>query len=227
MFKKFIIIVGICLASCSSEKSPYSPYSQTSSNEIYNMLFFDDYQALKPADDKNLTPWKATLFADTIDTNAVLSLANDSLQDGRVRYLAYRLLSQKGFEVPSKILLGVIIEVPLEGGLDVLASFSDGGVRYINQTGKMAIVEGGLTETATLVAELFRVSQVVVSQIGPWDKKRLPPPTKGNIRLSFLVSDGLYFGEGSFKALQQDAMSSPVLSIASQLMVTIVNATVN
>jgi hypothetical protein len=33
------------------------------------------------------------------------------------------------------------------------------------------------------------LSQKAVLAIGPWDKQRLQPPLKGNIRLTFLVSD--------------------------------------
>ena len=80
----------------------------------------------------------------------------------------------------------VIVEVPLEGGLDVLAAFSDGGVRYMNQTGKLAIFEG-VPSLQPAVANLFKESQAIVSRIGPWNKERLSPPSKGNIRLSFLV----------------------------------------
>ena len=80
----------------------------------------------------------------------------------------------------------VIVEVPLEGGLDVLAAFSDGGVRYMNQTGKLAIFEG-VPSLQPAVANLYKESQAIVSRIGPWNKERLSPPSKGNIRLSFLV----------------------------------------
>jgi hypothetical protein len=35
--------------------------------------------------------------------------------------------------------------------------------------------------------------------------------------MTFLVSDGLYFGEGPFNALQKDPMGGPVLAKATQL----------
>lgn len=44
--------------------------------------------------------------------------------------------------------------------------------------------------------------------------------------MTFLVSDGLYFGEGRFEALQQDAMAGPVLAKASELLQRAVNAVV-
>ena len=43
-------------------------------------------------------------------------------------------------------------------------------------------------------------------------------------RLTFLVSDGLYFGEGDYDVLLQDALAAPVLGSASQLLVMVVEA---
>ena len=99
-----------------------------------------------------------------------------------------------------------------------MAAFSEGGVRYINQTGKVAIFEGKGNPVEVLAKELVSVSQPLVNQIGPWDRQRLPPPKAGNVRMSFLVSDGLYFGEGPFAALQQDSMAGLVLAKATQLL---------
>lgn len=47
-----------------------------------------------------------------------------------------------------KELLAVIIEVGLENGLDVLASYANGTARYINQSGKMIIWENTIDDTA-------------------------------------------------------------------------------
>ena len=68
-------------------------------------------------------------------------------------------------------MLGVIVEVPLKQGLDVLAAFADGRVRYLNQSGKVAILEeGGAPKVEALAKELITVSQPVVDQIGLWDQ---------------------------------------------------------
>jgi hypothetical protein len=42
------------------------------------------------------------------------------------------------------------------------------------------------------------------------------------MRMTFLVSDGLYFGEGPLGTLQQDAMAGPVLGKATQLLQRVV-----
>jgi hypothetical protein len=95
-------------------------------------------------------------------------------------------------------------------------------VRYINQTGKMSIIEGQVPELIDKITKLFDAAKPLVARIGPWDKDRLPPPTKGNVRLSFLVSDGLYFGNGPMEQLSRDPLGGPVLLAAAELL----NATV-
>jgi hypothetical protein len=127
-------------------------------------------------------------------------------------------LRTAGEKVPFKKLLGVIIEVPQQQGLDVLAAFSEGGVRYLNKSGKVAIFDGKGNPVEGLAKELVSVSQPVINQIDPWKKHRLSPPKDGNVRITFLVSDGLYFSEGSFVTLQQDRMAGPILAKATQLL---------
>lgn len=119
------------------------------------------------------------------------------------------------------------VEVPLDNGLDVLAAFSDGGVRYLNQSGKIAVVEADDTPLAGLAKELIAASRPIVEKIGPWEEQRLPPPKAGNVRITFLVSDGLYFGEGPYAVLQADDMAGPVLAKAAQLLQEVVDTLVD
>jgi hypothetical protein len=46
------------------------------------------------------------------------------------------------------------------------------------------------------------------------------------VRLSFLVSDGLYFGEGSYEVLMDDAEAEPVLTVGGELLVRLVDTVV-
>jgi hypothetical protein len=58
----------------------------------------------------------------------------------------------------------------------------------------------------------------IIGRIGLWDGARKPHPVKGNVRIAFLVSDGLYFGEGPINVLFNDALAAPALSSAAALM---------
>jgi hypothetical protein len=126
--------------------------------------------------------------------------------------------------VPRKRLLGTIIEWPRKEGLEVVAAFSDGRLRYINHSEKLAILEATPADFVEQVDELERAAQFIVNRYGPWDMPRLPPPTGDLIRMNFLVSDGLYFGQGSYNALMADQFAPPVLNAASQLLRMFIDA---
>lgn len=219
MLKKILATLGI--GPVASGPVPagelYKPYVEPHVNFLYNLLFCDDISLFKKHNSTGESEQWLTVLADEPRINELRSIADNQNNEGRIRALAYNRLRAVG-DVPQKILLGVIVEVPLEGGLDVLAAFSEGGVRYLNQSGKVAIFEGEGNPVERLAKELVAVSQSVVNQIGPWDQQRLPPPKVGNVRMTFLVSDGLYFGEGPFGALKNDPMAGPVLAKAAQLL---------
>ena len=146
-------------------------------------------------------------------------IIGDKNSDPRIKVLAYNRLLASGHKPSKKELLAVIVEVGLDEGLDVLASFNNGTARYINHTGKILVWE--TTDDAganKITSDLFANSQHIVDQIGPWDKPRRPNPTKGNLRITFLVSDGLYFGEGPMNVLFNDPMAGPALATATSLM---------
>ena len=73
-------------------------------------------------------------------------------------------------------------------------------------------------EANQLTATLFANAMDVVTKIGPWDDARRPQPATGTMRITFLVSDGLYFGEGPINVLFNDALAQPTLNAATELM---------
>ncbi len=220
MFKKLLATLGKVRPATIPSHADwfYEPYAEPHVNFLYNLLFCDDINLFK--NDNNVRGddvWQ-TVLADQPDLGALRRIADDETNEGRVRALAYNRLRDAGQNVPTKKVLGVIVEVTLSNGLDTLAAFSEGEVRYLNQTGRVGIFEGAGHPVVGLAKELVAASQPVVDQIGPWDKKRLPPPKPGNVRLTFLVSDGLYFGEGAFESIEQDPMGGPVLAKATVLL---------
>jgi hypothetical protein len=222
MLQKILASLGLGASAPRDGGGMHRPYAQPHANTLYNLLFCDDVALFRaPGDTPVDGPWP-TLLAETADVAALRAIADDTAQEGRVRALAYQRLRAAGEPVPAKILLGVVVEVPQPQGLDVLAAFADGGVRYLNQSGKVAILDGA-GHPATAAAEaLLAVSQPVVDVIGPWDKPRRPPPKAGDVRMTFLVSDGLYFGEGPFSALRHDPMAGPVIAKATALLQRVV-----
>lgn len=194
-----------------------APYNDDALNKVYNLLFCDDISLYKSESLYGTYPFDV-LFSDNPDTAKLEAIAIDQKLETRHQLLAYHLLKAKGTPAKQRVLGGVIIEVAMENGLDVLAAFNDGTARYINYTGKLLIWETQTQESNQLITQLFNDSINVVNRIGPWDGDRRQAPVNGAVRLSFLVSGDLYFGEGPFEVLQRDAMGGPVINSATMLM---------
>ena len=195
------------------------PYKDSSTNLIYNLLFCDDFELYKENTQEPYSYPFDILFSDKSSSSDLQKIIDDKDSDPRLKVLAYNKQMKNGDKPKKKELIAVIVEVGLENGLDVLASFKDGTARYINQTGKILVWETKDDEFSNqITGQLFENSKRIVEQIGAWDKPRRPNPTKGNLRITFLVSDGLYFGEGPIEVLFNDQMANPALTNATELM---------
>lgn len=194
------------------------PYADSSTNIIYNLLFCDNIELYKSRVPQPYTYPFNILFSENSTIDMLQTVIDDTSIDVRTKVLAYNAQRNLGDKPIKKELLAVIVEVGLDNGLDVLASFKDGTARYINQTGKILVWETSDSVSSTLTKDLFVKGNAIIKQIGPWDKARLSAPLKGNVRITFLVSDGLYFGEGPIEVLFNDSMAGPTLTCATQLM---------
>lgn len=194
-------------------------YALPALNKIYELLFCDQ-PLLFVSNEKqaSLYPWNVLLAAQP-SMEQLHTITQDASAESRMQLLAYRRLTEMGEIINTKKLLGVVVEVGMEDGLDTLAAYQDGTARYLNHSGRTIFWNTATAQSQNLIDELFAQSNEVVKQIGPWDQQRLPPPSSGNIRLSFLVSDGLYFGQGHFETLYAEGLARPVIDAATQLMI--------
>jgi len=194
------------------------PYQDEAINTIYELLFCDNIELFKTnSNTTDAYPW-TSLFAPSPDVVALQKIAFDDTLESRVKLLACDALRKSGHPIEEKELLGVIVEVGLEQGLDVLASYQDGTARYINYTGSLIAWDAADKVSGEITAQLFRDSLNIVHRIGPWTEPRRAHPGTGTVRISFLVSDGLYFGEGPVDVLFNDALAGPAFSSATALM---------
>jgi len=194
------------------------PYADQAVNEIYELLFCDhpeNYrQSIQPP---RRYPWDVIL-SDTPNVKDLNKVIMDTMVESRIRLIACHILKTLHQEPPEKILLGVIVEIGMDGGLDVLAAFRDGSARYINYTSRLLIWEHSDLHSALLTKKIFDESERIVAQIGPWNQPRKIFPSTGNLRISFLMSDGLYFGEGPVNILFKDPMAGPALNAATEML---------
>ena len=135
---------------------------------------------------------------------------------------AWQFLRHHGERPPPSVekdVLGVVVEMPLPGGLDVLAVYADASARYYNHAGGGIVLDRAEGPLAELMEVLLAFAKDLVASIGPWDGTRPGPPPPQHARLSFLTPGGLHFGEGSLKALEADPVAGPVLRGAAAVMV--------
>jgi len=215
-----LILIYIVTRHVHADEPPYSPYTDSATNIIYNQLFCDDLSLYRDEAKTRKGPW-LTVFASPLNLNTLRQTALSKSIDARTRLLAFKLLKQHHALPKKKQLLGVIVEVGFKQGLDTLAAYADKSVRYINRSSKY---HEWLQPTPAIDAKtrkLFQETMPIIEKIGPWNKSRLPPPVPGQVRLSFLVSDGLYFGQGSMKELSRSPLAGPVLTAATELLFTL------
>ena len=117
----------------------YRPYGDKTADFLYNLLFCDNPDLFRNGEQDESA--LATVLSGAATHEALEMIAVDPDIESRVRMLAFNRLRAMGLPIPAKQLLGTIIEFPQRGGLDTLAAFADGRVRYINQTGHPAIFE--------------------------------------------------------------------------------------
>jgi len=185
---------------------------------LYPFLFCDDLELYRQSNSSPETyPWDV-LFSSTFDLAGLETIVQDPEMESRVKILAFNKMIANGHQPAQKELLGIIVEVGLMEGLDVLASYSDGRARYINYSGKTIIWEAVTPESALLTGQLFRDGNTIMEVTGPWDEPRRPQPAQGMARITLLVSDGLYFGEGPMNAFFKDPLAAPALTSAAELM---------
>jgi hypothetical protein len=114
-------------------------------------------------------------------------------------------------------LYGVVVDMPVHAGLDTLAAYEDGTVRYLNYSGKVLVWEAQDEEIGLMTQDLLDAATSIVARIGPWRGPR-PPLRPGLLRLSMLCAGGLYFGEGPVQALSADRMAGPLIAAAGRLL---------
>ncbi|MDX1436264.1 MAG: hypothetical protein R3335_05610 [Anaerolineales bacterium] len=134
---------------------------------------------------------------------------------------AWHFLRQLGVAPPetaAKNVLGVVLEVSLADGLDLIAAYADHSARYFNFSGGGVIWDSPDDSLNPEIEALLRAAEDIVQNIGPWEEERPPPPPVGQVRVNILAPGGLHFGQAPFEDLANDAMGGPIVQAALALM---------
>jgi hypothetical protein len=114
--------------------------------------------------------------------------------------------------------VGVVVEVGMQEGLDLLAAYDDYTARYYNFSGSGVVWEHPDTSLDLVIDELLANGQAISDHTGTWEGKRPGPAAAGAVRINVLTPGGLHFGEGSMDALSRDALAGPAIATATVLM---------
>ena len=112
---------------------------------------------------------------------------------------------------------GVVVEVGMSGGLDLLAAYANGTARYYNYSGRAVVWEDVDPAIDALVADVLQAAVKILPYIGLSSEPLRSPPGTSSARLSILTPDGFAFGEGPLEVLGRDQMASSLLGPATAL----------
>ena len=87
-----------------------------------------------------------------------------------------RELGDKPSPGKAKDVLGVVVEIGMPKGLDLVAAYRDHRARYFNYSGAGVLWERRDDSLDGLIDELLQAGTVVAKAIGPWTQARPPEP---------------------------------------------------
>jgi hypothetical protein len=151
-------------------------------------------------------------------------VADSADVESRVMLQAWHLLRSIGVGPPGDIakhVLGVVAEVAVPDGHDLLAAYEDGSVRYLNYSGAATIIEERIPEVEAPARDLLSMGQEIAEAIGPWDGP-LPPLPAGHSRITMLTPLGPHFGQGPDDVLGADPSAAAFLDAATRTLVAVV-----
>jgi hypothetical protein len=134
---------------------------------------------------------------------------------------AWHFLRSLGVNPPAetaKQVYGVIVEVSMPQGADIVAAYADRTARYFNFGGAAIIWEHPDESLDEAITHLLDAGQAIVRNIGPWENERPDVPPQGQARVNMLTPSGLHFGQAPLNALANDAMGGPIINAALDLM---------
>jgi hypothetical protein len=196
----------------------YRPYADDTANRLYNLLFCDNAALFRDHGAAVAGPLRVLASAQPSPAS-LRTIVDAEGGDSRLRALAAQRLMQKGQGYDGAFCcFGAILEVPMVDGLEVLAAYDDGAVRYLDRNGRATVYDSGPSEVRTLAARAVSLADARAMRLTPWKRPRLPPPRTGDVRLSMLCSDGLRFVQGPFANLQKDPDSAALVGSAVRLL---------
>lgn len=201
---------------------------------IRDLLFGDLPMTHWPAGDAAGIPWdqfrQARYFHDLGQgaqaTQLLEQVINAPALESRHYLQAWHFMRQGGMQLNFPVeLYGMVVEVAMEEGLDLLAVYADGSARYYNYSGSGIVWDQHEEEVGGKINKILQQGRQILQHIGPWDGQRPPAPATGKARLNMLTSHGLYFGEAPQMQLFNDRLAGPTMYSMLDMMQTLMRKT--
>lgn len=135
---------------------------------------------------------------------------------------AWHFLRQAGQAPPpgrARLAIGVVAEMPVAGGHDLLAAYRDGSARYLNYSGSaLALEDRSQTVIQAAIGDWIAIGQVIADAAGAWEQPSLPLLPDGHVRVMALTPGGPRFGQGPAPALSAEPLAAAFLNAATALL---------
>lgn len=187
--------------------SVYFPFGEREADRTYNDLFADN-------------PASFNTSLDVVQLHSVVD--NPDLPTPR-RLLAYKQLATEGAAVGARELLGVIVEIGMDGAVEVVAAMEDGTATIISPQGKIISLSHPDEISDEYVDPLLDAAIVAVNKWPSLKTARKQPPVEGIARITLLVADKVHIREGIFTELEQDSSAGPIFQHAASLLQWLTN----
>lgn len=214
---------------------PWSKNKESNPNNPFRETLFGDVPLSTWAEASAGEPWTsfstASNFLGQGDRAGAISTLRTIVDqpglESRHYLQAWCGLRELGVQPPAdraKHVYGVVVDVPVNTGLDTLAAYEDRHARYLNFSGAAILWEAPDTRMDGHIEELLSAGRKLAELIGPWEGSR-PAVPPGQARISLLTSSGLHFGQAPLAALTEDPMAAPLFDAATRLMQALIRVT--
>jgi hypothetical protein len=201
-----------------TRSSFYTPYHDAGIDLEYNRLFCDDIKLFRlSAGQFSSTEWSIMLAARR-RLEKVREISRNNDLPAQLRTLAFNYLVSKNQAPLQKELLACIVEVGEADGLEVLAAYTDYHLVYINSAGHKKEWDRLKPAARENMVRLFGSSVNLAAHLQPTDQPRFVPPIPGMVRITLLLSDGRYFGQGPVNHLTKDELGGALIRQSKRLL---------
>ena len=203
--------------------------SKNNSPAIRDTLFGDMPISAWNGNNSSDEPWvsfqEVEKYLESDNTQQAAQLLREIIEtpnlESRHYIQACHFLKSLGVDPPddkAKEVYGVIVEVTMKQGVDIVAAYADHTALYLNYSGAAVIWEHPDDSLKEEIENLLAAGKKIIQNIGPWENERPEVPPEGQARVSMLTPSGLHFGQAPFNALANDEMGGPIVKAATELM---------